>query len=69
MTMHKLTSGQEIFFECEGATELAAHLTENFPPAGDFPAINMLNVGFAIILPNGARLQGPRASHWVRNPQ
>lgn len=69
MTTYKLTLGHEILFECETATELAAHLVEKFPPQGDFPPINMHNAGFAIVLPDGVRLQGLRAGRWVRNPK
>jgi hypothetical protein len=69
MTIYKLTLGKEVLFECGTATELAAHLVETFPPGGDFPPSNMHNAGFAIVLPNGDRLQGIRAGRWVRSPQ
>ncbi|MBF5008728.1 hypothetical protein [Burkholderia pseudomultivorans] len=69
MTTYKLTLGKEILFECGTAMELAAHLVDKFPPEGDFPAFNMHNAGFAIVLPSGDRLQGLRAGRWVRNPQ
>lgn len=69
MTTYKLTLGQEVLFESETAMELAVHLVENFPPNGDFPSINLHNAGFAVVLPNGDRLQGLRAGRWVRNPQ
>jgi hypothetical protein len=69
MTTYKLTLGKEVLFESETAMGLAAHLKENFPPNGDFPSVNLHNAGFAIVLPNGDRLQGLRAGRWVRNPQ
>lgn len=48
MTTYKLTLGQQVLFESETATELAAHTVEKFPPNGDFPPFNMHNAGFAI---------------------
>ncbi|WP_155888106.1 hypothetical protein [Cupriavidus sp. WS] len=62
----KLTLGKKVLFEANEPKELAHHLVKQFPPNGDFPSPNPHNAGFAIILPNGDRLQGLRAERWVR---
>lgn len=63
---YKLTFGLELLFEAGEAKELADHLADKFPPHGDFPSPNPHNAGFAIVLPNGDRLQELRAARWVR---
>lgn len=63
---YKLTLGKDVLFEAAAPQELAQHLVENFPPAGDFPSPNPHNTGFAIVLPNGERLQSLKAERWVR---
>ena len=66
---YKLTIGTEVLFEADEPKKLADHLIEQFPPHGDFPSPNLHNGGFAIVLPEGDRLQGLQAERWVRQNQ
>ena len=63
---YRLTVGTKVLFEADDPKELAGHLVQEFPPHGDFPSPNPHNAGFAIVLPNGDRLQGLPAERWVR---
>jgi len=61
---YKLTIETSVLFESEDAHALAYHLIEEFPPFGAFPSPN-LTTGFAVVLPDGSRLQGLQARRWV----
>jgi hypothetical protein len=65
VTTYKLTLGSVVKFESKTPEELALHLVETFPPDGAFPSPNALNSGFAIVLPDGKRLQGLFAMRWI----
>ena len=64
MTNFQLTLGREVKFETWEPADLVRHLMELFPPDGAFPSPNPLNGGFAIVLPDGNRLQGLQADRW-----
>ncbi len=65
MLNYKLTQGTEVLFLSEEPEDLARHVVEAFPPEGAFPSPNSLNAGFAIVLPDGSRLQGQQAVRWI----
>lgn len=65
MPIYKLTRGSEVIFQAENTVEVVRRLIEIFPPDGAFPSPNSLNDGFAIVLPEGKRLQGLLAARWI----